>query len=473
MASASADQGTGASAGTPPAAGFSERSYLLFRRDVLVYGLQIITEALIARALGPVAMGVWVILRLVPAYAEVVGRSQVDTAAIYILGKRKYSVGAVAFAIIVISIASAAFVIAAFLAVQHWLFATFLRPAADVRMAVLAILAYIPFRFLAICYNKLLLYDEDVHGYNTANVLLTLVPAVLGAVLVAGFHQGVAALAAALVAGGAAAVAYSAARVHSRHPITVHGNLQVGRDLMGFGLKLYAATLIQFLYTYGATTLAVLYLPTAQLAFLRMAQDRALLLTRAPNAVASLLYPRVARLGPAADGARTLTVRSVRVTLLILLGLGAIGALAAWPGVLILYGRAFAGVIVPLILLIPGTVADASTSLLMQYYLGLGRLWLVLALTTAGVAIQLGLLVVGLSRNGLAGGAFGITVAYVIVAALRVAVFCATESLSPGLIVPTRDDVRYVADFIMRRLMVGLRAGPHARGGKVAPTTEE
>jgi O-antigen/teichoic acid export membrane protein len=442
----------------------------LFRRDVLIYGVQIITEAVIARTLGPIAMGVWAILRLVPAYAEVFGRSQVDTAAIYVLGTRRHSVGAVAFAIIVISVASAVFVTAVFLLAEPWLFATFLRQASSARPAVTAILAYIPFRFLAICYNKLLLYDEDVRGYNTANVLLTLLPAVLGAVLVTAFHEGVTGLAVALIFGGAAAVAYSAVRVHARHPLVVHGDRDVVRELMAFGFKLYLGTMVQFLYVYGSTALIVLYLPVAQVAFFRMAQDRALLLSRVPASVASLLYPRVARLGDSGD-ARSLVVSSVRVTLLILLGAGAVAVLIARPAVMVLYGPAFDGVVLPLVFLIPGIVVDASSSLLMQYYLGVGRLWIVVGLTTVGVAIQVGLLVAGLARWGIVGGAAAISAAYLVIACVRVAVFSATEGVSPAQFRLTKADVAFVVRFIGRQLArAGLR---RAAGGNITATTED
>ena len=453
-----------------PGGRFSERSFQLFRRDILIYGVQIVTEALIARALGPVAMGVWVILRLVPAYAEVFGRSQVDTAAIYVLGTRRHSVGAVAFAIIVISLASAAFVTAAFLLAQHWLFATFLRQVSSARSAVTAILVYIPFRFLAICYNKLLLYDEDVRGFNTANILLSLLPAVLGAVLVTVFHAGVTGLAVALIFGGAAAVAYSAVRVHTRHRLVVHGDRDVVRELMTFGLKLYLGTMVQFLYVYGSTALIVFYLPVAQVAFFRMAQDRALLLSRVPASVANLLYPRVARLGDSAD-ARRLVVSSVRVTLLILLGAGAAGVLIARPAVMVLYGPAFDGVVVPLTLFIPGIVADASSSLLMQYYLGVGRLWMVVGLTTVGVAIQFALLVAGLARWGIMGGAAAVTAAYLAIACLRVAVFSATEGVPLAEFRVRKADVAFVVHFIGRQL---ARAGlPRQSGGNVTATTED
>ena len=452
---------------------FSERSYRLLRRDVLIYSAQIVTEALIARALGPVAMGVWVILRLIPVYAEVFGRSQVDTAAIYVLGTREYGIGRVAFAVTLISLASALLVVAAFLLVQDWLFATFLRQAADYRLAVAAVLAYVPFRFLVICYNKLLIYEEDIRGYNTANALMTLVPAVLGAVLVLVFHRGITGLAVALIVGGAAAIAYSAGRLHARHPLVAHCDARIMGDLLTFGLKTYVWMMVTFLHTYASATLVVLYLPATQVAFFRMAQDRASLLSKIPGGVASLLYPRVARGRDAAE-ARALAVRSIRLTLLVLLAGGAAAVFVAYPAVYVLYGPAFLGVAAPLVILVPGFVADASSSLLLQYYTGLGKLRIVVGLASAGVAIQVVLLLAGLRYGGVAGAAAAVTVAYCIVAAARFAAFFKTDGVSPAeLLLIRREDIRFVVEFLRRRLRRPLGARVLPGGGDIAATAQE
>src|SRR5256885_17134810 len=68
----------------------SRHSFAVFRRDVFLFATNLITGVVVARTLGPAAMGTWVILQLVPSYAEVFFRTKFDIAAVYFLGRGKY-----------------------------------------------------------------------------------------------------------------------------------------------------------------------------------------------------------------------------------------------------------------------------------------------------------------------------------------------------------------------------------------------
>ena len=59
-----------------------EKSFSLFKREVILYVLQIFTSAVIARVLGPNLLGVALILNMIPTYAETFGRLKFDIAAV-------------------------------------------------------------------------------------------------------------------------------------------------------------------------------------------------------------------------------------------------------------------------------------------------------------------------------------------------------------------------------------------------------
>ena len=67
---------------------FGNKSFSIFKRDILLFVLNVFTSIVIARKLGPDLLGIWIIISLIPAYAEAFGRTKFDLAAVYFIGKK-------------------------------------------------------------------------------------------------------------------------------------------------------------------------------------------------------------------------------------------------------------------------------------------------------------------------------------------------------------------------------------------------
>lgn len=440
---------------------FSEGSFQIFRRDILVYVVQIFTGAVVARVLGPEAMGLWIILQMIPSYAEPLGRIHFDSASCYFVNLGRYRIGEAAFAMVMASLVTTAVLIALFLWQWEWLFASFLEPAAGVPHYVLAMLAMIPLRFLTVNYSYLHLMQEDVVGYNRLALLSGLFPSVGGSVLLLVSPLGVAALVGTTLAGSIAAVVYGAIRIHRRDPMVPNTNVALLKDLASFGSKLYLQQLVGYFNLYVSGLLVLLYLPAAAVAFFRIGQERALLLSRVPTAAGVMLYPRVTRLSEQPQEARELTTGAFRMMFWVLLLLGATAALLAAPAVVLLYGRQYAPAVLPLIIFIPGVVADASSGLLAQHFTGRGRLWLIIGLAAASLVCQCLLLWIAIPRWGLLGAAVAGSAAYMFSAALRLKAFTAVEHVSwSALLVPRRTDFEFVKTFVVGQIQAVLRLAP-------------
>jgi O-antigen/teichoic acid export membrane protein len=433
--------------------GFAQGSFRIFRRDALVYMAQIATGAVIARILGPGPMGIWIILQMIPTSAEPIGRLHLDSAACYYLNRGEHRLGETTFTLVVSSLVSSAILIALFLLFRDRLLSSLLAEAASVPSLVLLMLAVVPLRFLVLNYSYLLIAREDIDSYNRIAALAGLAPSLIGAVLVLFTDLGVAAMVWALLGGSTAALAYGARRVHRIEPMRPHVNFTRAGELLAFGLKLWIQQLIGYFNTYGSGVLALLYLPAAQIAFLRMGQDRAMLLNRIPSAVTTMLYPRIARLGDRVDEARELTANCFRIILWLLIPLGIVLAVVAKPLVLLLYGPAYEPVVISLVVLIPGVVVEAATALFAQHFTGRGRVGLVVMLSAVALAVQVGMLWIVLSRWGFAGAIVGTSLAYVITGVLRLIVFAWIEGVRPAvLLVPRLTDLTFVIRFGRERL---------------------
>src|SRR3990172_2172297 len=82
----------------------ANKSFALFRRDTLIYTVSIVSGAIIARVLGPTTMGIWIILLMIPSYAEAFGRLKFDIAAVYFLGKDRHRLGEMTFILNVVAL---------------------------------------------------------------------------------------------------------------------------------------------------------------------------------------------------------------------------------------------------------------------------------------------------------------------------------------------------------------------------------
>ena len=89
----------------------SSRSLAVFTREVLLFGSNMVTSLIVAHVLGPHLAGIWIILALIPSYAELLARIKADIAAVYYLGKGKYALGDVVFSLNAIALVTSVIIL--------------------------------------------------------------------------------------------------------------------------------------------------------------------------------------------------------------------------------------------------------------------------------------------------------------------------------------------------------------------------
>jgi O-antigen/teichoic acid export membrane protein len=103
-------------------------------------------------------------------------------------------------------------------------------------------------------------------------------------------------------------------------------------------------------------------------------------------------------------------------------------AVAGWI-VPLVFSSGYRGSVLPLRLLLPGTVAFSLQSVLSQYLAGRGRPRLVLVAWTAGAVLGIGADLFVIPAYGIAGAAVVSSLSYLLVTALHLA---ALRSVRPG-----------------------------------------
>jgi O-antigen/teichoic acid export membrane protein len=436
----------------------SAKSFAVFKRDVFLFATNLFTGVVVARTLGPSALGLWVILQMILGYAESFGRAKLDVAAVYVLGKKKHQIGEVVATLNAVAIASSLVIVALVLFRFDWLYhVLFAKSDIDVRVPMLVILAQIPLQFLSLNYSYLHVYREDVGSYNGMVIVKALFFSVVGLTMLVVLRLGLLAVVVASVLSVFCGLLFGVVRLGRTERTGPLVNLPLIKDLASYGSVFYLTGIIGQFNAYVTRLVVVFYLAPAQVAYFAMAQNEGQLLNKVPDALNTLLYPRIAKMERDEDSA-ALAARAFRVVLVILTAAGAVAFVAIEPVVHVLYGRAFGAMVTPFRIILPGLILSGATTVIDQYFSGVGRADLIAKIAVVPLVVQLATAVVLIPRWGIVGAGVAFLVALLCVATLQLTVLLRISActIRRDLLI-RQEDVRLVGMFI--RSQIGALQG--------------
>ena len=424
------------------------RSLSVLKRDAVLTLTNLATGAIVARVLGPDILGVWVILQLIPTYAEAFGRIKADTAAVYYMGRSQHTIADVVRALHAIALATSLAILILVLVRLDWITTQlFGVTSANVRWYVLLMAAQVPLLFVYMNYTYLFIQREDFKSYNRMVLLRAIAGSALSVTLLLVFHLNLAGVAIGSTFGVVAGAAYGALRFDSGDRRTAVLNTQVLKDLSAYGVKLYAGGLMGHLNAYVAQAAVVLFLRPAQVAFFGMAQSQGALLSRLTDALGIVLYPRIAKTADPNEAA-LLGARGFRIALTILTFTAFAAALFIRPLVLLLYGRAYTPSVAPFLIMLPGLVLSAASATLTQYFQGIGRADLLPKILIAPVCAQLAGAALLIPPFGVRGAALSFALAGTTLCAIQIALFLRVSGERFVRVIPGKADVLEVVRYM-------------------------
>lgn len=433
------------------AVSLAAKSWALLQRDVLLFVTNLATSVVVARSLGPRVLGLWVILQLVLSYAEAFGRLKTDAAAVYFLGQGKYPIADVVLTLHAIALTSALAIVLP-IELFHEAFANlvFAEHAAEVRPHLFAVLVQVPILFVYMNYVYLFIHREDVRSYNAMVVIRSLLSSVLAIVSLLVFDLGLPAVIWSNAIGLSAATLFAVSTFRGGSRKAGWTNLPLLKDLLGYGMKLYAGVVFAQLNAYVSQSLVAAFCAPAQVAFFAMAQNQGQMISKVTDALGSMLYPRISKTEDKRASA-ALAAKAFRVALILLSVAAVAAAILIRPVVLILYGRAYEPMLVPFYIILPGLVIGSAASTLLQYFQGIGRADLVPKIGVLPVIAQTALGIVLIPRHGITAAAIVLLSAVTISAAVQVYFFVRLSgtSVRRDLLV-RRADVQLVSRFLMK-----------------------
>jgi O-antigen/teichoic acid export membrane protein len=351
----------------------SKKSFSLFKRDAFLFFANTLTSVIIARKLGPETTGVWIVLSLIPIYAESFGRFKFDIAAVYFLGKGLYTEKDVER-----TLNSVAIIVSLIICVPTIVFSkqicTYLFNGSMSNLFYLRlVILQIPFSFLYMNYSYILIYRENIKVYNLMTVIKALVGSFGALILILFFDLGISAVVITSVVSVLLGLLYGYLKSSFKSNIKYDFlNLQMVRDFSGYAFRLYLSGIIGNLNAYVMRSLLTKVLVISKLTFFSIAQDRATFLNKIPEATNMLLFSRISKADSDIER-NELASKGLRLVFLLTLVAGILAILCIKPLVWILYGNDYLPMVTPFMCFIPGVIASGCISVLVQYFNGINK----------------------------------------------------------------------------------------------------
>ena len=349
----------------------SVKSFSIFQRDAFLFLVNLATGIYVARAIGPSALGVWVILSLVPAFAEAMFRTKADNAAIYFIGKGTFSRDDVLTNLNFISFLTSGFALLVFYLNQDLIY-RYLLPSdnGQNRLAFQMVALQIPLQAFYLNFSYFHLAEERVNVFNKMVIVHALTYTVTACTLLL-FLPGLEALVIASVFCLALSLAFGFWKAQQTDLRKGAIRLKTSLALCKYGFNFYVGNLISQLQTSGPALITVAALSSSQLAFLSQGQGFGRLLHKFSEPISVVLFPRVSRL----EDSSSIEIVCVSFRLLcIVMVSGGIGlGIFAELLVVLLYGEEFKPTGQVIILLLPGIVLTGIIAPIRSFFEGTGR----------------------------------------------------------------------------------------------------
>jgi len=430
----------------------------IFQMDIFIYFLAILTGIIIARTLGPEMLGVWVLLSLISLYAEAFGRLKTDIASVYIIGSGKARPYEVFFSIHFFALATSfLFVLILFWQLDslHDLFFSDSEITYHLEFTFLILL--IPFEFVLLNNIYFLLAIENVISYNRIKVLRQIVHfAVVALLLMLGFELWSLVIARLLEV--FIALIYSFFCLDKNELLQgKFWNHKVNKDILSYAVNFYSIGIIAYVQELSIRTISAFFLSTSQVAFYSQGEAAGKLLNKIPEALTTILYPRISRLEESSE-AIDLSCRAFRITLLILSFIGIALFFIAKPLVVLLYGIEFELSALVLVIAIPGIIIGSSCLTLKTFFEGRGQVSIIPKIQTIPVVFQVCMAYFLINLHGLIGASISFSVGFSLYGLAVLVTFLKVNKVSFYKMIPRIEDLKLLFNLLMERFFIKYQA---------------
>lgn len=396
---------------------------------VLMTGIRLLRNILLARLLGPADRGLFALLNTLPDLIAAFTCGGLNTAVGY-QAARRHSISVLLTQMLVYGCLPATLLTLVGVTLLRLFggdFATTRQLAEQLGMLAWLLLLAVP---LAVCKGGMLtLHNADgrVGVFNVLRLLESLVPLLLFIAFWLLLPNVLTAALASWLVGLSCVAAVGVCWLARFHRLRLCWRPDQQRELLHYGARSHPEVLFQQMLLRADYLLVAALLPPDALGHYAMASAAAELLLIVPEAVTTPLMKRLLQQG---EGITELTQLALRLTAAVMLGACVGMALVGEWLIVVLFGPDYAPAYPALLALLPGLFCLGYVSILRLDLLGKQRPGSLSAITGGAVAVNLLLNFWSIPHLGIAGAGIASSAAYLVVALAMLRLYCRLSGAS-------------------------------------------
>ncbi|HWP64736.1 MAG TPA: flippase [Candidatus Limnocylindria bacterium] len=398
---------------------FAHDTARVFGGQLVMTVIGVGTGMITARMLGPHDRGLFQMLVMLPTMLSNFAKFGIPQASVYAMRRRGASPSAVVTNALWFALVFGVLMALVCYAGRDWLLARVIKGAPE--STLLPMLALLPFVLLQVYLLGIVQGLQRFGEYNFQQIVPNLLALIGMAVVLVWLRAGL--LGAVLTQAGIAVFVtiWLALRVHRLAPLGWRFDARLGREMLAFGGKSYVQTLAATLHLRIDQYMIGYLLDPAQVGLYAVAVNMTNLLLRVPDALGTVLFPRLT--GAAEAQAHAATAEVTRLTVA-LVALGGFGLAVVGPvAIPLLFGERFAGSVAPMLMLLPGIVMMSLYLILSRNFTSRNRQQINIVAAVLALVLNVGANLWLVPRWGIVGAALSSCLSYGVAAMVLLAAF--------------------------------------------------
>jgi O-antigen/teichoic acid export membrane protein len=393
---------------------FTHKVAETFATRLMLVGIGLAMNVLIARILGPEGRGLYALAATVGALGMQFGNLGLQASNTYHVARDRELLAPLLGNSLLVSL-----VFGGVGALLAWIVFFVWPELAPVRGLLLVLaLIWIPFGLAFMLLQNLLLGIQEVRLFNKIELASKILAVVLvGCVAVSGFISVELVFAASLAA-VVASFLWTLWRLRALIKRRLSPSLALLKTNLGYGIKLYLAAFFAFLLLRMDLLMIRYLLGATETGYYSIAANMADLIYLLPTAAGSILFPKLSALTDVQAKWRLARKAALGVGLFVC-PLVIVLMLLAKPLMLFMYGAAFLPSVEPFLILSVAMIFYAVNNMFASYLAAIGSPWFSVFIWVIGAIVNLALNFLSIPRWGIRGAALSSLISYALVLLLH------------------------------------------------------
>ncbi len=422
---------------------FINKVISVFQRDFFLLSINLVTGVIVARKLGVEAVGIWSILLLLPAYSDALIRTKADLAAVFFIGKKRYSDEDILLNLNIIGLGSVVIALGILFYNFEFVYQSLFEGKSQEFKILLQIFSIqIPLQFFFNNYAYFFIGHQRVNIYNRMVLIQAALNLLVLLFLLVSTEFGLWSVVYSSLLGSFVGLLYAVNVTKGMKMKYGKIDICIISDLLKKGFKFYISGFLGHLQQTGTNLLTLSYLTLPQIAFLSQAQALGRLLQKIVDPINLVLYPDITRKNEAE--AIEISCSIFRITFVIMFIGSLILATISDLLIKLLYGSSFSPASEILIILIPGFFWAGVSGTLQNFFNGTGRFSAVPLMQVLPVIVQLLFALIFADFWGVIGVAYAISIGLILYGFFLTIFFIRVTRISFLKLVPSFKDFNFL-----------------------------